>query len=160
MFLLVLVGSMPTLSSATTVTVNDACGSSVAGSVGGAVNVDSRGDLSISGFASAPYMAGVGQCDAIPSSDRPKCMLSASHTAIEPGASVTLFAKCRTAADRPITGYSWSGPDGQCRARRVQLRVHGHRHCVETTINSLPATCSLIARATVPADGSTGFPTM
>jgi hypothetical protein len=95
--------------SAVGVTLADGCGKSLAGSSTATVNVAASGDLSVTQF-SAPYSVAVGQCDTLASGQKPKCTLSASHTAVELNSTVTLFAKCATPAGQPVTSYAWTTP--------------------------------------------------
>lgn len=108
--LLAAAAALPGVSSATNVTINDTCGSSLAGSITGAGNlaVDPAGNLTVNGFGSAPFSIGVGQCATAAPTDKPKCTLIATPSAIEPGGTVTFVARCITAS--AITGYTWSGP--------------------------------------------------
>jgi hypothetical protein len=112
-FLFAVLGLLPVMSQATVLVVNDTCGSSLTGTITGTgtLTVGQLGNLVVTGFG-ASYSAGVGDCEVVPPWATPKCVLTASQTAIEPGAAVTLHARCRTAPDRPISAYTWSGPAG------------------------------------------------
>lgn len=101
---------------AVTLTVNDQCGGSISGTPtvasGNPVTVDSSGNITAQGLSgSPPYIAGFGQCDALPADGKPVCTISASKTKVGRNTPVTLYAKCTQNAGTALT-YTWYGPAG------------------------------------------------
>lgn len=99
---------------AATLTVNDVCGGTLAGTpssgTGDPVTVDSSGNITAQGFAgSGSYTAGFGQCDPLPADGKPICTLSASNTKVIRNTAVTLYARCTQDPGNPLT-YTFFGP--------------------------------------------------
>jgi plastocyanin len=102
--------TLPCASLAVNLTINDTCSSSVTGSLAGTASLaaDPSGNVTVNGFGGAGFSMGIGQCESAAANERPKCVLIASPNAVEPGGTVTFYAKCRTPST--INSYVWAGP--------------------------------------------------